>query len=126
MMLICLRCGCEDLTGQIAKRVERHTSQLCSSCRARPAEKVDSVLGKCKPHKGDFDLDKSIPLDIQGTPFMPGYRRCGNADCVEPEHIVPEIEFERISITYRTGIRLAPDEQMKILAAEVFGRRKRK
>ena len=57
---------------------------------------------------------------------MPGFRRCGNADCVEPEHIVSEIEFERISITYRTGVRLTPDEQMKILSAELFGRRRKR
>lgn len=122
--MICLRCGCEDLTGQIAKRVERHTSQLCSSCRARPTEKVDSILGKCKPHKGDFDLDTNTPLDVKGDPFMPGYRRCHNADCVEVEHIIPPIEFERINIYYRTGVRLTPNDQMKVLLAEVVKRRK--
>lgn len=125
-MLICLRCGVEDLTGQIAKRVERHTSQLCSSCRARPTEKVDSILGKCKPHKGEFDLDKNIPLDVHGIPFMPGYRRCGNADCVEVDHITPAIEFERISITYRTGVRLSPDEHMRNLISEFITRRRKR
>lgn len=121
----CLRCGIEDVNGQIAKRVERHTTQLCSSCRARPAEMVDSDLGKCVPHKGDFDLNTNTPLDDYGNAVMPGHRTCNHADCVEPSHVIPLIEFERISITYRTGVVLSPADQMKVLRAEIVKRRVR-
>ena len=119
----CLRCGIEDANGQIAKRVERHTTQLCSSCRARPAEMVDSDLGKCLPHKGDFDLNTNTPLDADGKTVMPGYRICKNADCVEPDHVLPLIELERVSIVYRTGVVLNPADQMKSLLGELVKRR---
>lgn len=121
----CLRCGIEDDNGQIAKRVERHTTQLCSSCRARPAEMVDSILGKCLPHKGDFDLNTNTPLDAYGVAVMPGARTCKNADCVEPTHVVSLIELERVSIVYRTGVVLSPADQLKALRAEIVKRRNR-
>lgn len=121
----CLRCGAEDVNGQLAKRVERHTSQLCSSCRAKPTEKIDSALGKCKPHRGNFDLDTNAPLDGNGNLYLPGYRRCHHADCVEIDHIIPPVEFERISIYYRTGIKLTFEDQIDALMAERYSRKRK-
>ena len=132
-MLICLRCGAEDTNGKLAKRVERNTSQLCSSCRARPSARINSTMGKCIPHKGEFDLNTNQPLDENGNLFMPGTRLCGNADCCEPDHIerayTPEVfslEMERISISYRTGVQLSPQEQFKMVTAEYVKRKKLK
>lgn len=122
--MICLRCGVEDVNGAIAKRVERHSSQLCSSCRARPSKTVDSEQGKCKPHKGDFDWATRQPIDNDGAVILPGVRSCHNADCVEPSHIIPDFEFERLDRSYITGVKLTPQEIYLSIIQERVKRRR--
>ena len=122
--LICLQCGVEDHNGAIAKRVERHSSQLCGDCRARPQKTVDSESGKCRPHKGEFDWATRQPVDDQGKPILPGVRACRNDDCVEPDHIIPDFEFERLDRSYITGIKLTPQQiYLSIINERIYRRR---
>lgn len=65
----------------------RKNASLCSSCRARPARTVWSDLGKCEPWRGMFAADEVTPVDDDGVMVMPGLRRCGNEDCVNPSHV---------------------------------------
>lgn len=78
----CERCGVRwDATNA------RKNVKLCSSCRARPARTVHSDFGKCQPWRGMFGADESTPVDDDGQPVLPGFRRCGNADCMNRDHI---------------------------------------
>lgn len=122
--MICLRCGVEDLNGAIAKRVERHSSQLCADCRARPSKSVESAKGKCRPHRGDFDWQTRQPIDEKGDPILPGVRTCENADCIEPDHIIPDYEFERYDRSYLTGVKLTPQQIYESIINERVKRRR--
>jgi len=119
--MVCIRCGYEDASGHIAKRVERGSTQTCQSCRARPAEKVDSNYGKCRPWHGEFDEHEN-PVDRFGKLYKPGVRLCMNADCVEVTHIVPshliDPQLERHDISYRTGKKLTWLELLDKLESE--------
>jgi hypothetical protein len=85
-MRVCYKCGTEDTTGYIAKRIERGAERLCQSCSARPAKHIQTKFGRCKPHHGKFD-DYDCPMDDNGEYILPGIRICGAKDCVEPTHI---------------------------------------
>jgi hypothetical protein len=83
-MLSCERCG--HSSDDLQKRVDRGGKQLCLSCTARPAKRIQSAYGTCKPHAGEFDDDDN-PLTPDGKFYRPGIRLCGNRDCVERAHI---------------------------------------
>jgi hypothetical protein len=119
--MFCDRCGYEDTSGLLEKRVDRGASKTCPSCRARPTSIVKTKFGDCLPHQGEFDDDDN-PLDDQGNLLMPGLRTCNASDCLNPEHIltVSDLEAERHDISYRTGQRLAPGEFLKRLLKELF------
>jgi hypothetical protein len=93
-MLICKRCGYADDSGFIARRRERKQAQLCQSCVARPSREVKTEYGICRPHRGNFD-GRDRPMDRWHRLFRPGHRLCGNADCVEPTHIVSDPDLLR-------------------------------
>lgn len=104
--MVCSRCGRDDTTGALDKRVERGASRICSDCRAKPAFKVVTEYGVCIPHHGLFD-ERDNPLDADGNLYRAGFRKCFKADCVNPEHIISAVdEMERHDISYRTGVKL--------------------
>jgi hypothetical protein len=76
----CARCG--FLWEVIASRKNQ---EVCQSCRARKQQKV----GTCLPWHGGFSFDFVTPVDDDGLEVMPGLRTCGNADCVNSEHVRP-------------------------------------
>lgn len=79
----CERCGHRWDASNARKNVA-----LCSSCRARPARTVYTPAGdRCKPWRGMFDMDEVTPVDDDGIPVLPGWRECGNFDCVNPDHV---------------------------------------
>ena len=43
-------------------------------------------MENCVSHDGFYD-DWDNPLDAEGNPFMPGKRKCGYRDCVNPKHV---------------------------------------
>lgn len=66
----------------------RKNASLCASCRARPARTVYTQSGdRCRPWRGMFAQDEVTPVDDNGIPVLPGFRRCKNMDCVNPEHV---------------------------------------
>ena len=81
-------------------------ASLCKDCKAKPVRSVTKNGFLCTPHQGEFDLDTDQPLK-NGKPFMPGFRKCGNADCVKSTHVitVEAMTAERFSIEYRTNER---------------------
>jgi len=81
-MLKCERCGFEWHVNTIRK-----PTSLCHSCRARKVQTVHTPEGKCVPWHGHFAEDDITPVDDDGNPVFPGVRRCGNTDCVAPNHI---------------------------------------
>jgi hypothetical protein len=97
---------------------------LCNSCKAVPVAttKNSKVPTKCLPHVGEFDLDTNQPLDDAGEPFMPGLRRCGNADCVNTNHIMTffDLEAERLDISYRTNKKLTSYKFFEAIEKERF------
>lgn len=126
----CTRCGIDITLDALATRRRRNDlSTLCKDCESTPRAKV----GMCKPWVGDVDLDTMQPLDERGRVFMPGERLCGNADCVNANHVDsddPAIlrykrevkgsyalsRYERRSLQRRFGD--LPDRELKKLAAE--------
>ena len=86
-MISCERCGMSD--DALQKKVERGGARMCNSCSARPAHRVQTKYGTCRPHRGLFDNDDN-PLDPDGFPYRPGKRLCGNSDCIERSHIQKE------------------------------------
>lgn len=120
--MLCERCGYEDTTGLLEKRVDRGASKTCPSCRARPATVLKTAYGECMPHHGDFD-EYDNPLDSAGNLYRPGFRKCFASDCVNPEHIFGAPETERLDISYRTGIKLSPWALWDKLAGERFKRK---
>lgn len=129
--MICRTCGYNDTSNAMEKRVERGGSQECASCTAKPAVTIKSAYGVCRPWRGDFD-DNDNPLDTKGRLYRPGIRLCGNRDCVARNHIdgnqvtlaqVEELEAERHSIAYRTGVRLTYKQLLaKVIREGTSGR----
>lgn len=115
--MVCSRCGLEDLTGSLEKRVERGASRVCANCRARPQTKIETKYGTCIPHQGEFD-EHDNPIDNYGRLILPGYRKCQASDCMNPEHIISATEIERHDISYRTGIKLTFTEFINKLRKE--------
>jgi hypothetical protein len=126
----CTRCGMDITLEALARRKTRNDpSTLCKDCDAAPRAKV----GMCRPWVGDVDLDTMQPLDERGRPFMVGERQCGNADCINANHIISDdpavlrykrdvkeshalSRYERRSLQRRFGE--LPDAELKKLAAE--------
>lgn len=95
--------------GKAAQRTD------CGDCAA--AVKVETKFGVCLSHVGDFD-ENEIPISRSGKPILAGVRKCGNADCINPEHCVGERFLERFDISYRTGVKLSPVEFYETLEKE--------
>jgi hypothetical protein len=116
----CIRCGYADEA--ITKRVERGGQPICNSCAARPAQRIVTRFGVCRPHRGDFD-NFDNPLDKDGKPYRAGLRLCGNSDCIERSHILKDVDAltaEQNSISYRTGVQLTTSEMWLALERERF------
>jgi len=71
--------------------VSNRNAQTCASCRAGRAKTINGSLGKCHPWHGEFDMDEVTPLTDDGVAMLPGYRKCGKQDCVNPDHIEREV-----------------------------------
>ena len=119
----CQRCGAPIKSRHALKRAEQGEALLCSSCTAKPAKSVATAFGWCKPHHGQFDSDDN-PLDDHGKLYRAGIRLCRNRDCVEQTHIVDPSFFEGLDLSYRTGVKLTPDEILAMLEREKWGRSK--
>jgi hypothetical protein len=110
----CERCGIQIDIKIIDKRVSRgNNNRNCSDCNAKPTKKMAT---KCQPWTGEVDDDLN-PVDSSGRPYRPGIRSCGYKDCVNRNHIIPDIEFERWDISYRTGRRATLQEVRRELSA---------
>jgi hypothetical protein len=90
----CQQCGVVIRKDVWMKNFSRNRDKwdYCKSCKAKPVAYVSfrhPVLGLicCVPHRGELD-DSWTPLNAKGEPFRPGFRVCGNRDCVSPSHIV--------------------------------------
>jgi hypothetical protein len=70
---------------------------------------------KCLAWRGELD-DNLNPIDKRGRLHLPGHRTCGHKDCVNPNHIIPDIELERIDISYRTKIQTRFEDLAKELS----------
>lgn len=128
------KCGCDS--HQFTERGE----MFCSSCfneidaqvlrmrRGKAREKticgdcsnavpVDTKFGVCLSHVGDFD-ENEIPVTRFGKPILAGVRKCGNGDCINPEHCVSDPFLERFDISYRTGKKLSAAEFYQVLESE--------
>jgi hypothetical protein len=117
--MLCERCGNEDVSGLLEKRVDRGASKTCQSCRAKPQLTVKTAYGVCIPWQGDFD-DNENPLDKDGNLYLPGMRKCGYSDCVEPDHVLTflNLEAERHDLSYRTGKKLSVKEWLAKIRKE--------
>lgn len=74
----CTRCGfIWDVNAS------RNIPELCQSCRARRQSKI----GDCIIWHGLYAEDMVTPIDEAGARVLPGKRRCGKIDCVNPKHI---------------------------------------
>ena len=109
----CDRCGITiDLT-VIEKRIARgSTNRNCSDCNAKPTKKMAT---KCQPWTGELNQDW-LPIDNKGNLVKPGIRTCGYKDCMNRNHIIPDIELERWDISYRTGKKATLQDIRKELA----------
>lgn len=74
---------------------------------------------KCKPWRGDIDLDTMTPLK-DGKPHMTGIRTCNKSDCVATDHVISakELEAERHSLFYLTGISRTYSQLIEQLKVE--------
>lgn len=109
--MTCERCGIEENSTRMEQRKIRKSALLCVSCAAKPARTVKTSYGVCEPHQGYFD-EYDNPLDDAGKLYRPGFRQCGNADCVAEDHVllIDVAEAERNDVSYRTGVKLSPVE----------------
>lgn len=115
-MKFCSNCRLEiDRKTLSYRRGKAALLTVCADCVA--VVKVDSSYGECWAHVGDFDADEN-PLNRDGVLLLPGFRCCGNADCVNAGHILHASEFERIDTSYVTGVRRSPAEVMARLQDE--------
>jgi len=74
----CNRCG---WVWEVNTTRNKHDN--CQSCRSRKAQKVKD----CIAWHGHFAADQITPVDDMGNQVMPGYRFCGNSDCVNSAHL---------------------------------------
>ena len=96
----CSRCGIHiDITVIEKRQARGNNNTNCSDCNAKPLKKTPD---NCIPWTGEVDDDWN-PIDQYGRPHRPGVRTCGHKDCVNRNHIIPDIESERLDISYRTG-----------------------
>jgi DNA-directed RNA polymerase subunit RPC12/RpoP len=97
----CTRCGQNIPATAMAKRKERGSQNTwCSDCNSGARSKIAYGDFVCTPWQGEVDLDTLEPIDAKGRPYLPGYRTCGHADCVNRKHIQPP----RTVVPGRTGI----------------------
>lgn len=118
----CTKCGQQIPGVTLYKRQTRGSDNtLCVDCNAVPLTKIQAT--GCTPWTGDFDWDTMTPLK-NGKPYKAGIRGCGNADCVNRNHILPvsessrELIAEQFSVVYRTGIFRSYDELVADLKKE--------
>jgi len=63
------------------------------------------ITTPCTIHKGQLDLNTLMPVDEQGNYILFGYRKCGNRECVNPEHYTRDIkQAKRINGKYPTPL----------------------
>ena len=115
----CERCGIELSEATIEKRRARGIYDgRCFDCRANPAYEIKYNGTICRPWRGEVD-EFMNPIDKNLKPYLPGIRTCGHRDCVNKQHIVPELtplERERNDISYRTGQRSSIAHFLKEIA----------
>lgn len=118
----CQRCGIEIPANTIQKRMERGSeNRECSDCTAMKNHRpIQMSKTGCRPWTGEIDLDTMSPIDSEGRPVSPGFRKCGHNDCMNRNHIFSNEAAiaEQFSITYRTGIKLTYQELVKAVKAE--------
>ncbi len=109
----CDRCGIYiDPTIIIKREARGSNNRNCSDCNAKPTKKLAT---KCQPWSGELDDDWN-PIDAYGRLQKPGIRTCGHKDCMNRNHIIPDIEVERFDISYRTGVKANWQNIMKEIA----------
>jgi len=88
--MTCERCGYE---WQLSiKTIERRgPSQFCQDCTRKPTKIVSHNGLTCYPWQGEFDLERNVAI-YNGKPYQVGPRSCGNADCMNRNHIIEIIE----------------------------------
>lgn len=78
----CTRCGFIWRTRQ-----PKFVGGVCSSCLAFQEKILRRGRLRCQPWQGRFAPDEVTPVNAAGSPILPGFRICGNSDCVSPKHI---------------------------------------
>lgn len=102
----CDRCGIEIPEILVYKRIMRGTYDgQCLDCKMPPTRELKYNKERCRPWNGEVD-ENFQPLDQKGRLYLPGIRTCNHKDCVNKSHIIPDIEAERVDISYRTGQKL--------------------
>jgi hypothetical protein len=90
----CQRCGYEWI--QSERQLYRDVDlNFCRSCTAKESKTVMKNGLSCTPHRGEVDLTTMAPLDNYGNLYLPGYRTCGMADCVNRSHILKKRNFKK-------------------------------
>lgn len=97
------------------RRGKARERAICPDCMA--AVPVKTKFGKCLSHVGEFDKNE-LPVSRAGEPILAGFRKCGNSDCINPEHCVSVIRLEQFDLSYRTGTKLSPNEFFERLENE--------
>lgn len=102
----CTRCGFIFRFDSTYLSKRTYDPSLCKACKAKPAQIVKRDGWECRPWGGEIDLDTMQPLK-DGKPYLVGFRKCGNADCVKRTHVLTaqDLIAERFSIEYRTNER---------------------
>jgi hypothetical protein len=121
----CTRCGFTITGHAMEKRRQRgDTNTECYDCTYRERQRTQKWQGTaCRPWEGNVDLDTMAPINEDGSYFMPGARRCGNADCVNKNHVITvptaqELQAELLSTFYRTGKRQTYDQLVRAIKKE--------
>jgi len=83
--------------------IDRHIDSFMAALNRIDERNKKLREGRCEPYRGEVD-EEFRPIDTKGKLFLPGERTCRKKDCVNPSHIIPSIELERIDISYRTGL----------------------
>jgi len=90
----CQRCGYEWI--QSERQLYRDVDlKYCRSCTAKESKTVMKNGLSCTPHRGEVDLTTMAPLDNYGNLYLPGYRTCGMADCVNRSHVTQPLQYKR-------------------------------
>jgi hypothetical protein len=93
---------CTNCQNKIATK-----SGLCRDCVRH--KRITSKFGTCFAYSGSFDVDDN-PVDKSGFPIINGIRKCGNRDCINRDHIILALEFERFDSSYTMGVRRSTEE----------------